>query len=420
MGAGGHPCMRATLSPTGRFRVGPWQVDLATREVECCGTQRRISPKAAAVLAELIAAEGRVVSRDALLDAVWPDVTVGEESLTHAVSELRRALRDVSGGPALIDTVHKAGYRLLVEAVPEVDINPVAHSLIPPGDDFDLDAYMLCLDARQVLERSGAGAVQRSLEICAEAAARAPGFAFAQAEYAVAIVNRRLYSGQSGPSLEAAAEAAETAVRRRPDQAPNHAALGFALSALGRYEPARRAFLDALSKDTESFESHYLFARAEFSAGEMAAAARLAERAGQLRPDDYRALYLASGAWAQLGDHRRQRAAASRGYARALQRLEADPDEPRALNVKGSFLARLGRYTEALDAVEAYERKGEPLEYYTVATLAWAGETTEAIRRLEAVAERGWRHSDWMLVDPSLQPLRKEISFRRLETALAA
>ena len=420
MGAGGHPCTRTTQQPAGRVRIGNSQVDLATREVVNGDTTRRISPKASAVLSELIRAEGRLVSRDALMDAVWPDVVVGEESLTHAVSELRRALRDASGGPSLIDTVHKAGYRLLAEAVPQREPDPIAGSLIPPGDDFDVDAYLLCLDARQVLERSGAGAVQRSLEICAEAAARAPGFAFAQAEYAVAIVNRRLYSGQSGPSLEAAAEAADTAVRRRPDQAPNHAALGFALAALGRYEPARRAFLDALSRDTESFESHYLFARAEFSAGAMAAAARLAERAGQLRPDDYRALYLASGAWAQLGDIRRQRAAASRGYARALQRLEADPDEPRALNVKGSFLARLGRYSEALDAVEAYERKGEPLEYYTVATLAWAGETTEAIRRLEAVAERGWRHADWMLVDPSLQPLRKEITFRRLETALAA
>ena len=174
MGAGGHPCIRATQQPAGRVRIGCWQVDLETREVVSGDITRRISPKASAVLVALIAADGRVVSRDALMDAVWPDVTVGEESLTHAVSELRRALRDASGGPSLIDTVHKAGYRLLAEAIPQRDLDPVTDYLIPPGDDFDLDAYLLCLDARQVLERSGAGAVQRSLEICAEAAARAP------------------------------------------------------------------------------------------------------------------------------------------------------------------------------------------------------------------------------------------------------
>ena len=420
MGAGERRCDRSAGSCAGPFELSCWQVDPATRQVSDGIQSRRISPKAMGVLIELVAASGRVVSRDALLDSVWPDVVVGEESLTHAVSDLRRAFCDPPNRPWLIETVHKSGYRLLVEAIPTETPDPLAQYVIPPGDDFDLDAYVLCLESRQVIERSGVGSLERAVELCAEAVARAPQFAFAQAEYAIAIVNRCLYGDQGGPSLEAAAEAAGIAVRLRPDQATNHAALGFALAALGRYGPGRRAFIDALARDTDNFEAHYLFARAEFSAGEMAAAARLAERAGALCPDDYRALYLASGAWAEIGDRSRQRAAASHGLARALRRLEADPDEPRALNVKGSFLARLERYSEALAAVEDYERRGEPLEYYTVATLAWAGETTEALARLESVAERGWRHADWMLVDPSLAPLRGEMKFRKLESTLAA
>ncbi len=54
-----------------------------------------------------------MLSRRQLLDAVWPDVTVGEEVLTHAIAELRKALGDSKRQPRYIETVHKSGYRLL-------------------------------------------------------------------------------------------------------------------------------------------------------------------------------------------------------------------------------------------------------------------------------------------------------------------
>ena len=402
-----------------QFRLGLWIVDPGAREVTDGTTVRRLSPKAMTVLHQLVAADGQVVSRDDLMDAAWPDVTVGEESLTHVISELRRAFGDKKTDPCLIKTVHKAGYRLLVQPVSG------AHHLVEkvrktvPADGFDLDAYLLCLEARRVGERSGPGAVEWAQELCGEAIARAPTFAFAQAEFAVAATQRRLYSDQAGPSLNAAAEAAAAAIQLRPDQAEGHAALGYALSALGRHGDSSRCFLAALARDPNSFEVHYLFARALFSAGEMTAAAQLAERAANLAPDDYRALYLASGAWARVGDVRRARVAASRGYARVDRRLEADPAEPRARNVRGSFLARLGRFDEAVAAVEEDERSGQALQYYNVAALAWAGAATEAIARLEAITECGWRHADWLLSDPALSALRREQRFRNLENLIA-
>lgn len=71
-----------------------------------------LRPKTLALLECLLAQAGQVISRDALLDAVWRDVTVTDESLSQAVSELRQALGD---GRSLIRTVPRRGYMLDAE-----------------------------------------------------------------------------------------------------------------------------------------------------------------------------------------------------------------------------------------------------------------------------------------------------------------
>lgn len=78
----------------------------------------RLEPKVMGVLNHLAAHAGEVVSRDDLLDAVWPDVIVTENVLSRCVSELRRALGDDPRNPTLIETIPKAGYRLLLPIEP--------------------------------------------------------------------------------------------------------------------------------------------------------------------------------------------------------------------------------------------------------------------------------------------------------------
>ncbi len=60
---------------------------------------------------------GQVVSREALLSAVWPGVVVGDDSLTQVVIKLRKALGDVPDKPAYIQTISKRGYRLIAPVV---------------------------------------------------------------------------------------------------------------------------------------------------------------------------------------------------------------------------------------------------------------------------------------------------------------
>lgn len=65
------------------------------------------------VLCALMEEPGAVLSRDDLLDKVWRRSHGGEERLTRAISQLRKALADDSRSPRYIETVPKRGYRLV-------------------------------------------------------------------------------------------------------------------------------------------------------------------------------------------------------------------------------------------------------------------------------------------------------------------
>ncbi len=112
---GERPSLPKVRASAAAFQIGDWKVDPASRRITQGEKTRRISPKSALVLTVLAEAEGEVVSREDLLDRVWPEVTVGEEVLTQAIAELRRAFRDSARAPRYIETVPKAGYRLLAE-----------------------------------------------------------------------------------------------------------------------------------------------------------------------------------------------------------------------------------------------------------------------------------------------------------------
>ncbi len=79
--------------------------------------ETRLEPKVAAVLARLVVARGDVVSRADLIDDVWSVEHGADESLTRAVSLLRRALGDTNANRRIIETIPKRGYRLDASAI---------------------------------------------------------------------------------------------------------------------------------------------------------------------------------------------------------------------------------------------------------------------------------------------------------------
>ena len=116
-------------APADIIRLGEWAIDVPTRTISQGDRSSRVPPKAMRVLEELLDAGGAVVSRGRLMDAAWPDVTVGEEAVTHAVAELRRAFQQTSGGAAPLTTIYKSGYRLTETA-------ERTRARLPEGDDL--------------------------------------------------------------------------------------------------------------------------------------------------------------------------------------------------------------------------------------------------------------------------------------------
>ena len=93
--------------------IGDWQVDPDANELVRDGRAVRVEPKVMQVLLRLADRPGAVVSREELLDRVWPAVVVGDEALTQTIIKLRRALGDDPRRPAFVETIAKSGYRLI-------------------------------------------------------------------------------------------------------------------------------------------------------------------------------------------------------------------------------------------------------------------------------------------------------------------
>jgi DNA-binding winged helix-turn-helix (wHTH) protein len=72
-----------------------------------------LRPKTWGVLLYLAQRPGMLVSKDELLDVVWPDVAVTPDTLTKSIGELRAALGDDAKTPTCIETVHRRGFRFI-------------------------------------------------------------------------------------------------------------------------------------------------------------------------------------------------------------------------------------------------------------------------------------------------------------------
>ncbi len=101
--------------PSERLRIGDRIVDIPLREIAPAagGEPFRVTLKSLGVLLALVANAGRVVSREALLEWVWPDTLPTDDVLTQAIAQLRRALGDEREHPRYIETIAKQGYRLI-------------------------------------------------------------------------------------------------------------------------------------------------------------------------------------------------------------------------------------------------------------------------------------------------------------------
>jgi len=99
------------------YRFGPFLVDRPTYRLLRDGAHTPLSPKLIDLLLYFLDNGSRLVTKDELMDALWPDVHVTENALAQAISELRQALGDDPAAPIYIQTVARRGYRFVCPAV---------------------------------------------------------------------------------------------------------------------------------------------------------------------------------------------------------------------------------------------------------------------------------------------------------------
>ncbi len=102
----------------GDFRLGDWEVRPSLNQVSGPDGPVHLNPKAMEVLVCLCQAGGEVVSKDELMESVWPETFVSDAVLTSAIWELRKAFGDNARSPVMIETIPRRGYRVLQTVVP--------------------------------------------------------------------------------------------------------------------------------------------------------------------------------------------------------------------------------------------------------------------------------------------------------------
>ena len=96
------------------IELPPLRLDLKSGRMWKGERQIELRPKPWELMLYMARRPGELLSKQELMDAVWPDTIVSDSSLNQAVKELRKALADDARSPRFIETVHRRGFRLLV------------------------------------------------------------------------------------------------------------------------------------------------------------------------------------------------------------------------------------------------------------------------------------------------------------------
>ena len=111
--------MMPTVSmPDTLLRFDRCEVDVVGRSLRVDGQPVAVEPRPFDLLAHLIRQRQRVVSKQELLEKVWPSQHLSASVVARAVMKLRQALGDTDEAP-LIRTVPRVGYRFVAPLIGE-------------------------------------------------------------------------------------------------------------------------------------------------------------------------------------------------------------------------------------------------------------------------------------------------------------
>jgi DNA-binding winged helix-turn-helix (wHTH) protein/alpha-beta hydrolase superfamily lysophospholipase len=102
-----------TTGESAVYEFGDFRMDVRERQLSRNGRPITLTGKVFDTLRIMLERAGRLVTKDELMQHLWPDTVVEENNLNQNISALRRALGEQTGGPRFIETVPRAGYRFV-------------------------------------------------------------------------------------------------------------------------------------------------------------------------------------------------------------------------------------------------------------------------------------------------------------------
>ena len=102
------------MPPPQRYAFGDFVLErLQHRVSHLDGTPLNLTPRVFSALLLFVENPGELLTKDALMLALWPGLVVEENNLSQVVSSLRRALGDDTQGSRYIQTVPRQGFRFV-------------------------------------------------------------------------------------------------------------------------------------------------------------------------------------------------------------------------------------------------------------------------------------------------------------------
>jgi DNA-binding winged helix-turn-helix (wHTH) protein/pimeloyl-ACP methyl ester carboxylesterase len=111
-----------------KVSFGRFLLDLERRELSRDGVRLQLGSRALDILCELASAKGKVVTKDRLLERVWPGMTVEESNIHVHISALRRVFDEGGSEQTYVVTVPGRGYRLIGSQIVSGEDRQARHS----------------------------------------------------------------------------------------------------------------------------------------------------------------------------------------------------------------------------------------------------------------------------------------------------
>ena len=261
------------MSPAGAiYSFGDFQLDGRARELRRNNERVTISDRYLSVLLHLAAHAGTVVTKDALVQAGWGDVAVGDNSLEQAISTLRRVLGRGADGQQYVQTVPRQGYRLAAE------VSRTMATATDAAIEALLAPHRALLDGRAALETLERGEILRAREVFAHIVASTPDVAPAHVGLANACALQfEMTRADEAPDVDAlqlAVQHAYEACRLDTDHAEAWSTLSFVLERVGRHTDAVAAGRRAIALEPDNWRHHFRLASIAWGEERLRAARR--------------------------------------------------------------------------------------------------------------------------------------------------